>query len=119
MVCMVRISRFGLLVCAGSVLLAATPEPAVTTARAALAQLPLRFEENHGQWNSAVRYAARSADYNLQLTAQGAAFCMGQERVEIGLVRSNPSSTIEPLDRLPASTNYFVGPKQQWHTGVP
>ena len=115
---MFHISRFALFVCAGSVLLAAPPEPAVTAAKAALAQLPLRFEENRGQWNSAVRYAARSGGYNLQLTARGAALSMGRERVEIGLVNANPSSAIEPLDRIAAPTNYFVGPKQQWRAGV-
>lgn len=83
-----------------------------------MGRLPLRFEENHGQFPPAVRFTARSAGANLQLTAHGAAFRVGASRVEIGLVHANAKPLIEPLDRLPAVTNYMVGPRDQWHTGI-
>jgi hypothetical protein len=83
-----------------------------------MARLPLRFEENHGQWKPTVRFTARSAGSNLELTTRGPAFLVGKRRVEIGLVHGNTRPAIEPLDRLPAVTNYMVGPREQWHTGV-
>ena len=83
-----------------------------------MARLPLRFEQNGGQWDPAVRFTARSKGSNLQLTAHGPAFQVGSSRVEIGLAHGNPSPVIEPLDRLPATTNYMVGPRSQWRTGI-
>ena len=49
---------FGLLlfVCAGTLFAAAPPEPAIPQAKAAMARLPLRFEENRGQWDASVRF---------------------------------------------------------------
>jgi hypothetical protein len=105
-------------VCAGALFAAAPPEPAIPRAKAAMARLPLRFEENHGQWDASVRFTARSAGADLQLTARGPAFLVGSSRVEIGLIHSNAAPVIEPLDRLPATTNYMVGARRQWHTGI-
>ena len=112
--------QFGLLlfVCAGALLAAAPPEPVNPQAKAAMARLPLRFEENRGQWDASVRFAARSAGANLQLTTRGPAFLVGANRVEISLVHASPSPVIQPLDRMPATTNYMVGARSQWHTGI-
>ena len=107
-----------LFVCAGTMFAAAPPEPAIPQARAAMARLPLRFEENRGQWDASVRFTARSAGADLQLTARGPAFLVGSSRVEIALVHASPSPVIEPLDQLPATTNYMVGARSQWHTGI-
>ncbi|HXB69212.1 MAG TPA: SBBP repeat-containing protein [Candidatus Acidoferrales bacterium] len=113
---------FGLLLCSASLLSAADGD--VARAQAALAQLPLRFEENRGQWSSAVRYAARAGGYTLQLSADGAALAMpgaehvDAERVEMVLVKANPAAEIVGLDRMPARTDYFVGSRQHWRTGV-
>jgi hypothetical protein len=111
---------FGLLlfVCAGTLFAAAPPEPAIPQAKAAMARLPLRFEENRGQWDASVRFTARSAGPNLQLTARGPAFLVGPSRVEIGFVHGNPSPVIQPLDRMATTTNYMVGPRSRWHTGI-
>jgi hypothetical protein len=104
-----------------------------------MAQLPLRFEENRGQFDSAVRYAARAGGYTLQLSAEGAALLMpGAERteaetteagrteagrmqagrMEMSLVKANPSAAIAGLGRMPARTDYFVGTRQHWRTRV-
>ena len=104
--------------CAGALLAAAPPEPVNPQAKAAMARLPLRFEENRGQWDASVRFAARSAGANLQLTTRGPAFLVGANRVEISLVHASPSPVIQPLDRMPATTNYMVGARSQWHTGI-
>src|SRR5437763_16947560 len=70
--------RFGLLVCSASLFCAVLCAADADAARAqtALARLPLRFEENRGQWNSAVRYGARAGGYTVQLSAAGAALTM-------------------------------------------
>ena len=108
---------FGLLLCSASLLCAADAD--VARAQTALAQLPLRFEENRGQFGPAVRYAARAGGYTLQLSPQGAALAMpGAERVEMGLVNANPAAQIAGLDRMPARTDYFVGNRPHWRTGV-
>jgi hypothetical protein len=106
-----------MIVCAGT-LFAAPPESAIPPAKAATARLSLRFEENRGQWDASVRFTARSNGTNLQLTARGPAFLVGSSRVAIDLVHGNTAPAIQPLDRLPAITNYMVGPRSQWHTGI-
>jgi len=113
-----RLFGLSLFVCAGTLFAAAPPEPAIPQAKAAMARLPLRFEENRGQWDPSVRFTARFGGANLQLTARGPAFLVGSTRVEIGLVHASASPVIEPLDQLPAATNYLVGSRSQWHTGI-
>jgi hypothetical protein len=83
-----------------------------------MARLPLRFEENRGQFDASVRFMARSAGPNLQLTAHGPAFLVGSSQVELTLVHAAPAPVIEPLDRMPATTNYMVGSRSHWHTGI-
>ena len=104
--------------CAGTLFAAAPPEPVLPQAKAAMARLPLRFEENRGQWDASVRYTARSAGADLQLTARGPAFLVGPSRVEIGLIHGSAAPLMEPLDRMAATTNYMVGARSRWHTGV-
>src|SRR5271157_4815998 len=97
---MLRLSRFGLFLCAAS-LLASTggpsrPDAALSQAKAALARLPLRFEANRGQWDSAVRYAARANGYALLLTAGGPVVALpGSGRVAINLLDSNRAAPIQ------------------------
>jgi Beta-propeller repeat len=114
---MPRLFVFSLFLCAGS-FAAAPPDPALPQAKAAMARLPLRFEENRGQWDPSVRFTARSKGANLQLTTRGPAFLVGSNRVAIGLIHANASPVIEPLEQLPTATNYMVGARSQWHTGI-
>lgn len=108
---------FGLFVCSAGLLCAADAD--VLRAQTALARLPLRFEENRGQFDSAVRYGARAGGYNLLLSTHGVALAMpGAQRVEMGLVKANPSAEIAGLDRMPARTDYFVGSRQHWRSGI-
>jgi hypothetical protein len=121
---MLRLFRFGLFVCAASVLAAtgaaAPPDAALAQAKTALARLPLRFEANRGQWDPSVRYAARANGYALLLTAGGPVVSFpGSARVDIKLLNSNRATRIEPLDQLPAHTDYFMGSREHWHTDVP
>jgi hypothetical protein len=114
---MYRFSRYVLFVCAG-VLCAATPDAEVSQGKAVMARLPLRFEENRGQAAPAARYIARASGYSLELTAQGPAMAVGSQRVELKLRSSNPAPRIIPEGRMPAATNYFIGHKEQWRTGI-
>jgi hypothetical protein len=81
--------------------------------------LPLRFEANQGQFQSDVRFGARAGGYNLLLTSQGPQLSVaGAAPVAITLLNSNRSAAIEPLGPMTARTNYFVGSRQDWHTGI-
>ena len=85
-------SFLGLLVCSASLLGAAVGDVSqgqvsqgqVSQAKSALARLPLRFEENRGQFDPAVRYAARAGGYRVQLLAGGVSIA-NQQRFEIRL----------------------------------
>jgi hypothetical protein len=99
---------------------ASPPDATLSQAKAALARLPLRFEANQGQWDPVVRYAARANGYALLLTAGGPVVAFpGSGRVDIKLLDSNRAARIEPLGRLAAHTDYFVGSREHWHTGIP
>jgi hypothetical protein len=119
---MVRIYVTALLMCAGSLFAAAAPSreqaASVGQAKAVMARLPLRFEENRGQLPPSVRFMARSGGGNLQLTGQGPVFFVGSAPVQLTLVHSNPAAAIEPLDRFPTDTNYMVGPRDHWLSGI-
>jgi hypothetical protein len=100
-------------------LAAAPPEAALSQAKATLAQTPLRFEANQGQWDPAVLYAARSGGFDMMFTAHGPAMTLaGSHRVDISLPNSNPAATIEAIGKLPTRTDYFVGAREHWHTNI-
>jgi len=120
---MIHSYRLGLMVCAASVLVAAgrpaRQDPALAQAAAALAKSPLRFEANQGQFAPSVRYAARTNGFALALTERGASLRFANSRpLDIALLGSNPWPLIQPLDRLSAQTDYFIGAKKNWHPGV-
>jgi hypothetical protein len=111
--------RLALFLGAALTLAAAPREAAITQAQAMLAQTPLRFEANQGQWAPAVLYAARSGGYDLMFTARGPALLLaGSHRVDISLPNSNPAPTIEAVGKLPTRTDYFVGARENWHTNI-
>jgi len=84
-----------------------------------LMRLPLHFEANQGQWNPEVRYAARSGAGTVYLTSHGPVLASAGHRVDLNLLRSNQIPHLEALDRLAMRTNYYVGDRSKWHTGVP
>jgi Beta-propeller repeat len=117
---MLHKSRFWWILCAVSGLHGApAPDTGVVRAKAALAQLPLRFESNQGQWNADVRFRARTGAYAVALTGRGASLSLaGGQNLEISMRGANASPAIEPSQPQAARTNYFIGPKERWHTGV-
>jgi hypothetical protein len=116
---MVRLSRFGVFIL---VVFSGWAGPRVAspeTARAALAQLPLRFEANQGQWRPAVRYAARAGGYTVALTERGASVILPEAgRLDLSLSGSNAAAAIEPLEPQITKTSYFHGSPDQWRGGI-
>jgi hypothetical protein len=116
-----------LLLSAGPVF-AATGDAAAARAGATLSRLPMRFEENRGQWNPEVLYAARaggpSGHGGIFLAATGPVLVgstgkgVPSHRVDVRLLHGNQQPKIEPLDRLAMQTNYFLGGRPNWHTGI-
>jgi hypothetical protein len=86
--------------------------------RAALERLPLRFEANQGQWSPDVRYLARGGSVKVALTDRGPSLRLpGTGRVDMVLEGAG-RPRIEPLEPLAARTDYFIGDRSNWHTGV-
>lgn len=118
---MIHPSRFWWTFCAVGVLSAApAPDTGIARGKAALAQLPLRFESNQGQWAPSVRYRATTGGYSVSLTPRGAELSLaGGGEVAIAMRGSNPSAAIEGTQPQFARTNYLIGPRSQWRVGVP
>jgi hypothetical protein len=118
---MLRTYRFILAGCAASALLAAGDPagPDAPAGRAALAQLPLHFEANQGQFDPTVRYAARTSAYSVALTAYGASLLFpGSPRISLSLPGSAASPAIDPQEPLAVRTDYMIGARKNWHVGV-
>ena len=97
---------------------AAPPAASLAAARAALGALPLRFEANQGQWSPDVRYLARSGGVKVALTDRGPSVGLpGAGRVDL-VLEGAAAPRIEALEPLAARTDYFIGPRSNWHTGV-
>jgi hypothetical protein len=81
--------------------------------------VPAHFENNRGQWAPEIRYVARLGEHTVSLTASEAIVPMGHGRnVRIGLRNGRPRPILEGLEPRTAATNYFVGNRQSWLTGI-
>ena len=99
--------------------------------RIAYGHLPLIFEANRGQSDSAVRFMARGRGYELFLTAGDAVLALqslsakAQPATQISLLSmdlagSNPYPEVSGADELPGKSNYFIGnDPSRWHRGIP
>jgi hypothetical protein len=93
-------------------------------ARAALAKLPMSFEPNLGQTDPRVKYLARGSGYMAFLTDDGAVVRLKQSESESAVVTmqfsgGHQARSITPLQRQEGVTNYAVGPRSKWISGVP
>ena len=123
---MFRLSRFALVLASALAASAAVPapgpegDPVLARGRTAWARMPLRFEANRGQWNSAVRFAARAGSYTLALTDRGASVVFADShRVDILLENARGAAEIQPLDPLRLRTDYYLGARDRWRAAVP
>ena len=89
-------------------------------------QLPLAFEPNRGQAEVGTDYVARGPGFGLLLNAvtatlqlPGAATTDGT-RLLMTLAGADIRAHAEPSERLPGTSNYFLGSDPtQWHNAVP
>lgn len=82
------------------------------------------FEENTGQFDPVVRYAAHAGPTTIFVTEDGAIICEDRpcspRPVKLRLIGSNPHPRFEGTDLLHGRINYFLGRDSiKWHSGVP
>jgi hypothetical protein len=89
--------------------------------------LPLQFERNVGQADTAIHYLAHGPGYNLYLSSDQALMILApteggrtQQRLGLRFVGANPTPEILGQEKLPGVVNYYLGrdPKA-WKTGIP
>ncbi|MEP7337538.1 MAG: SBBP repeat-containing protein, partial [Acidobacteriota bacterium] len=110
----------------------------------AYGRLPMSFEANQGQADTAVKFIARGHGYQVFLTADEAVLVLqnqapdskaaggGQDieshklpeikssALRFKMPQAQPDALITPSNLLPGKTNYLVGnDPQQWHTEIP
>jgi uncharacterized protein (TIGR03437 family) len=88
-----------------------------------LNELPLRFEQNRGgDAHRGAEYTAHSPNFLLNLAPDGnwlewsAQGNIGHVRTK--LVNARTDTRLEAEDRLPGTSNYFLGDPKKWKTGV-
>jgi hypothetical protein len=99
------------------------PEAATGTAKARLAALPLRFEENLGQYGADVRFVARSSAGAVLLTQHEAVIAIAgrndEAAVRMRFEGANPGAEPTAEGELGGRANFYVGSDPNaWRTGV-
>jgi hypothetical protein len=112
----------------------AVPAPSVKVRPAVAAdygKLPLSFEANQGQSDPQVKFLSRGNGYSLFLTDSAAVLALSKSepgakaKVRTDLVRMELAgaahgSQVSGTDRLPGTSNYFIGnDPAKWHANVP
>jgi len=121
-----NLAIFALLAMASLVVRPGFKRPAISPVPKAKVQdlygkLPLRFEANQGQTDSSVKFLARGQGYTLFLTSTEAvySFARRDKVFRLKLVGANPSATVEGVDALSGTSNYFIGnDPSKWRTNV-
>ena len=78
----------------------------------------MRFEPNIGQMDPKFKYIARSGRFLLGLDETGNELFVGATYIRTHLIGARRGTVPEPLEPKPSVTNYLVGAKRNWHTGV-
>jgi len=83
-------------------------------------KLPLSFEANQGQTDTRVKFLARVQGYTLFVTSDEAVVAGRDGSVErMKLLGASHKMRIEPLDKQPGISNYFIGnDPAKWRTNV-
>jgi len=94
-------------------------------------RLPMSFEANQGQVDAEVRYLARGPGYSLYLTpaevvlslragAPSDAGAVSTSVVRMRLAGAAPRPVLSGVDRLPGTSNYFIGnDPARWQSAIP
>ncbi len=105
-----------------------TPPP---QAQPNFGRIPLAFEPNVGQTNSAVAFYSHGPGFSLFLTGSAATFALpltgqaaangpGLDVLKLDFVGAGASPTFSGQQQLPSTSNYFVGTNPAgWHPDVP
>ena len=100
--------------------LTAAPKNGTTEAAAAYASLPVSFEANLGQAESAARFFWRGNDCSLMLTRSGAVLRTPAGTLRMELAGAQPSPEVAGVGELQGKVNYFIGDDpSQWRTNIP
>ena len=97
---------------------------AAPTAPGNVTDLPLTFEANRGQAAPQVRYLARGPGYGVLLgateTVLSRSFGQTRDSLTMRLVGADPAASIEGIEPLPATANYFIGnDPANWRRNIP
>jgi uncharacterized repeat protein (TIGR01451 family) len=139
-----KLAAYSFLITLSSVALGDVPmgsAPPITAAQ--VLNLPMHFVKNAGQTDKSVDFLSRGPGYALFLTPTQAVFSLSATReptphhgrshlrhpdhrivdrtdLQMNLVGANPRSTLEAIDQLPGTMNYFFGNHPaNWQWGVP
>jgi Beta-propeller repeat len=86
-------------------------------------RMPMSFELNQGQTDARVKFISRGNGYTLFLAPAEAVLSLGPQDPRIlrmRLLEGNAEAEAEGIDRLPGTTNYFLGnDSARWRKGVP
>jgi uncharacterized protein (TIGR03437 family) len=83
-------------------------------------QLPFSFEANRGQTRADVRFIARGHGYAVLLRDEDALIRLEDRQLRMSLANARRAKSIEALDALPQTTNYFVGNNRSaWRREIP
>jgi hypothetical protein len=104
-----------------------TPAARPPAAVAASLGLAPSFEPNVGQSDPAVRFVSHGPGGTLYLTRTEAIVALlasagrggPADVLRMRLLGSDPAAPATGGDRRPGTTNYLVGDRSRWHTGVP
>src|SRR6202789_2852458 len=85
-------------------------------------RVPLLFEQNVGQTDSQVRYLARFGQYQIFLTQSAAVLKVAGKKsdavLRTSLRNANQNAPIAGVDEQTGKTNYLLGSRSNWKTGV-
>ncbi len=105
--------------------LAAIALPALAQTASPLGKLPLFFEANRGQSESAAPFLARTADAECAISIADVAMDLRRAggpsgRLQMKFVGANPAAEIHGDAEQPGKINYLLGnDPARWHPGVP
>jgi hypothetical protein len=91
-------------------------------AEVAVASPPLAFERNDGQTDAQVDFLARGSGYAVWLAGGDAVIALeGEETghvLRLDVLGGNPDAVASGADLLAGTSNYLLGPSEQWQTDV-
>ena len=95
-------------------------------------KLPLSFESNNGQTDSAVKFLSHGPGYDLFLTSTEAVLSLQKYQAQaetkvregsvlrLKMIGANTDPRVEGQDELPGKVNYFIGnDPEKWRRNIP